>query len=195
MIYMSIMLAQAMSIGGLNIYDIIFKTILQLPMCIGGSGWGCITGDISHDFIYGLFIPHVVLILFLFVATRGLGHKGLETLLGIGVYVFIIYSGFYPFFATLTLMWLVISLFIAGFYFFWGRVIHPTRSKELFKLGFLQAKNKAERRKTEQALRSDIEYLRKELERARKAKDKESIKSISNALTERELQLRELERG
>ncbi|MCD6477418.1 MAG: hypothetical protein J7K87_00225 [Candidatus Aenigmarchaeota archaeon] len=192
---MPLELAQAMTVGGLNLYDLIFKSILQLHQCMGGSGWGCITGDLAHDFVYTLFIPHVVLILFLFIATRGLGHRGLETLLGIGVYVFIIYSGWYPFFATMTLLWLVISLFIAGFYFFWGRVIHPTRSRELFRLGFIQAKQKAERRKTEQALREDIEYLKKELEAARKENDRESIKAISRALTERELQLRELERS
>ncbi len=184
--------AQVASLGESSLYDMIFNTILQLPECVGDATWGCVNGSLPHDFIYALFIPHIVLLIFLFIATKGIGHKGLEALLGIGVYVFIIYSGWYAFFANLTLLWLIVSLFIAGFYFFWGRIIHPTRSKELFKIGFNQAKKSKEKKMEEQALKSDITYLKKQLAEARKRHRTDEIKTLSEELTRREMQLREL---
>lgn len=191
---MSLILSQMLSFGDSSLYDTIFKTILQLPECVGDSTWGCINGYMPHDFIYALFIPHIVLLIFLFIATKGIGHRGLESLLGIGVYIFIIYSGWYALFANLTMLWMVVSLFIASFYFFWGRIVHPTRSRELFKLGFDSAKKSKEKRKREDALRRDISYLRSQLEEARRRGRTEEIKNISTQLTKRELELRELQR-
>ncbi|UCG95727.1 MAG: hypothetical protein JSV92_01615 [archaeon] len=194
MMIMSLMLAQTVSLTELNLYDLIFKTILKLPQCQGDATWGCINGVFAHDFIFAFFIPHLVLLIFLFIATKGIGHKGLEALLGIGVYIFIVYSGWYAFFASLTIIWMIVSLFIASFYFFWGRIVHPTRSRELFKMGYERAKKSKEKRLTEEALISDIKYLERQLNEARRGRRTEEIKAISEELTKRRMQLKELQR-
>ena len=85
-------MAQVFNFAESNLYDLIFKNILQLPDCSGGANWGCVNGFFPHDFIYGLLIPHIILLIFLYIATKGIGHKGLESLLGIGAYIFIVYS-------------------------------------------------------------------------------------------------------
>lgn len=93
------------------------------------------TGVFTHDFIFALFIPHIVLIFFLFISFRQLGHKGIETLLGIGAYIFIIQIGWYPIFATLTVWWMVIAI-VTGFYFFIvGKIISPGKTSSVFQAG------------------------------------------------------------
>lgn len=187
---MSVMLAQAISLGGLNLYDLIFKTILQLPECTGGDGWGCINGVFAHDFIYGLFLPHIVILIFLYLGIKSVQHRGIGSLLGIGLYTFIVYSGWYAFFASLTLFWIVLTIFITGFYFFFGRIFHPARSDQIFNIAYKKAKDSGERKKMERTLREDILYLKKQLNKAKG----ENRKVISEELTKKELQLRELER-
>lgn len=132
----------------LNLYDLIFKTILGLSECSGGwwgaeSFWsflspgkvGCITGDPSHDIIFSLFLPHVILIFFLYLAFRQLGHRGIESLLGVGAYIFIIQMGWYPAFADLTIFWLMIVLVTGIWWFIVGKIISPAKSSSLFSLG------------------------------------------------------------
>ena len=179
----------------LDLYNLIFKTVLQLPDCTGKATWGCVNGVFPHDFIYGLLIPHIILLIFLFIASKGIGHKGLEMLLGVGVYIFIVYSGWYPIFASLSIFWLILSIFIASFYFFWGKILHPVRSRELFKLGYIKAKKSAEKVKRIEALKSDIAYLRRALEKAKKSGSKEEIETLAKELTKKELELRELMRS
>lgn len=120
-----------------NLYDLIFKTILKLPMCSGPaggfwSGWGCIMGpqNFSHDFIIALLIPHIIILIFIFLAARGLEHGGLSTLFGLSIYIFIVYSGWYPIFAQLTLLWLVATIFISTYFFIVGKFFPPSKIQE-----------------------------------------------------------------
>lgn len=184
------MLAQVGSLNGFNLYDLIFRTILQLPECTGDGTWGCINGVFAHDFIYGLFLPHIIILIFLYLGIKSVPHRGIGSLLGIGIYTFIIYSGWYAFFSSLTIFWIILTIFITGFYFFLGRIFHPARSDQIFNIAYKKAKEGKERKKIESALRSDIVYLKKQLSKA-KGEDR---KSISEELTKKELQLRELER-
>ena len=192
---MSVMLAQAISLGDLNLYDLIFKTILQLPQCTSDGTWGCINGVFAHDFIYGLFLPHIVILIFLYLGVKSVPHRGIGSLLGIGIYTFIIYSGWYALLSSLTIFWIILTIFITGFYFFFGRIFHPSRSDQIFKLAYGKAKSGAEKRKTEQSLVSDIAFLKKRLKDARKSGlTSDEIKELAKQLTARELQLRELQR-
>ncbi len=177
------------------LYDLIFKTIFKLPECTHGQEWGCINGVYSHDFIYGLFLPHIIIIIFIYLGTSSLKHKGIATLFGIGIYTFIVYSGWYSLFASLSMFWIVLTLFITGFYFFFGRIFHPSRSNMVFDLVYKKTRESVEKRKRKEALISDIRYLKKKLEKARKIGDTEAIKSISEELTKKELELRELMRS
>ncbi len=186
------MLAQTLSFGGIDLQELIFKTILQLPQCSGSSEWGCVNGVFAHDFIYGLFLPHIIILIFIYLGIKSVQHTGIGTLLGIGIYTFIVYAGWYPLFASLTIFWLILTIFITGFYFFFGRIFHPSRSEQIFKLAYKKAKDSGSKRKTEDALRHDISYLKKQLRSARSQSEK---KEIAKELTKREMQLRELLRS
>ena len=186
------MLAQAISFGDLSLFDLIFKTILQLPQCSAGATWGCVTGvNFAQDFIYGVFLPHIVILFFLYLAIRTVQHAGIGMLIGIGIYTYIVYSGLYPLFASLTMFWLVLTIFLTSFYFFFGKVIHPTRSNQIFNLFYKKTRSGAEKRKIERSLEQDIGYLRKELKNAKNIDEK---KSLREELTKKELELREIRR-
>lgn len=116
-----------------DLYDFIFKTILQLPRCTGGGDWGCLTGDFSHDFIISLLLPHIIILIFIYGASQGLGHKGLSSLFGLGIYTFVIYSGWYPLFATFTLFWLVIAIVISFYFFIVGKIFPPAKTESIQK--------------------------------------------------------------
>ena len=187
-------LAQAIDLTSLNLYDLIFKTILQLPTCTGGGEWGCINGVFAHDFIYGLFLPHIIILIFLYLGIKNMPHRGIGSLLGIGIYTFIVYSGWYSLFASFTIFWIMLTIFITGFYFFFGRIFHPARSDQIFNMTYKKVKESTEKRKLEEALRSDIAYLRKQLNEARRRGRTKEIETLSKELTRKELELRELMR-
>lgn len=114
------------------LYELIFKTILQVPKCGPGGGWGCLAGNFSHDFIYALLLPHIVLLVFLYIISRTemifQKHTGLGTLFGLGAYIFIIYSGWYSFLASWLVFWLALTIVVAFGYFFLGKIISPAVS-------------------------------------------------------------------
>lgn len=123
-----------------SLYDILFKQILGLSQCTGMGKYqfGCLTGDIAHDFLFGLFLPHIVILIFLYLFSdwahlRTRHHAGLGTLLGIGAYIFIIYIGWYSIIALWGMWWLAVGIVLGFFNFLWTRVIHPTKTGEVMK--------------------------------------------------------------
>lgn len=128
-----------------GLYDLIFVEILGLDYCSAVKGWeiledvhfGCVTGEPSHDLIFALFLPHVIIAIFLFLfsgwANLRQQHKGLSTLLGVAAYVFIIYVGWYGTIATFALLWLGLGIVFSFFNFLWSRIIHPTKAGDLIK--------------------------------------------------------------
>lgn len=144
-----------MSSGDLNLYDLIFKTFLQLPDCMREGSWGCINGVFAHDFVYALLLPHIVLLIFIFGASRIGEHKGLATLLGIAIYIFIIYGGYYAIFASFTLFWLALSIFISAGLFIMGKIINPAKAQSIYGL----IKNQRSKR----VLREEIHRLENQL--------------------------------
>jgi hypothetical protein len=71
---------------------------------------------------------------------------GLESLLGIGTYIFIIQMGWYPIFASLTLWWLLITIGLGFYFFVVGKIIPPAKSSAYGQLaenlgGWIKEKN------------------------------------------------------
>jgi len=143
--------------GDLNLYDFIFNTVLRLPECMGTQEWGCISGVFAHDFIYALLLPHIVLLIFIWGASKIGEHKGLATLLAVAIYIFIVYGGYYAFFASFTLFWLALSIFISSGLFIMGKIINPSKAQSLYGL-FRGQRNK-------RILREEIHRLEAELRR------------------------------
>lgn len=167
----------------INLYDLIFKMFLGLSKCGPGGGWGCITGEFTHDFVFSLFLPHIVLATFLFLLFRNLGHKGLETLLGIGGYIFIVQMGFYPLFASLTLWWMLITIGLGAYFFIVAKIFPPAKSGSLFRGGKAVGKwiSKERRRgMSEEKLLAELK------QRAKTTNDPEERKEILRAISELE---------
>ena len=177
---MPVMLAQmAGSLSDVSLYDLIFKTVLQMPQCAGGATWGCVNGIFSHDFIFGLLLPHIVLIIFIFGAAEFGPHKGLSTLLGMGIYIFIVYSGWYALFASLTLFWLALSLILSTFFFISGRIISPAKAESL---AMIARKGKQKRMLKEEIRRIENQLRRPNLSPDEKAKLQEALANAQKDL-------------
>ncbi|MFP4115713.1 MAG: hypothetical protein ACLFTQ_00700 [Candidatus Aenigmatarchaeota archaeon] len=125
----------------IDLHELIFEIFFELERCPAGvepgdiGSWGCLTGEISHDFIFSLFLPHIILAVFIYLLYRGLGHKGLESLLGVGTYIFIVQMGWYGFFATYAIYWMLITMGLGFFFFIVGKIIPPAKTGGLFALG------------------------------------------------------------
>lgn len=177
------------------LYELIFKTILQVPQCGPGGGWGCLTGNFSHDFIYALLLPHIVLLVFLYIVSRTelifQKHTGLGTLFGLGVYIFIVYSGWYAFLASWLVIWLALTIVLAFGYFFLGKIISPSLTKGRFeigkKVGGYLSKPWDKQRKLNK-INEDIAIVNRELD---KHKDNEKL---AQKLAELKLEKRQIER-
>ncbi len=118
-----------------SLYELLFEGFLKLNECTGNNTWGCFNTDFQHDFVFALFIPHVVLAVFFYMAFRGLGNRGLETLLAIAGYVFMIQMNWYPLFATLTLWWMTGAVLIAFYFFVISKFLHPAKAGAYGKAG------------------------------------------------------------
>jgi len=148
-----------------NLYNFIFKTILQLPRCTSSStgfwsGWGCIIGpqNFAHDFIISLLLPHIIILIFIYGTSRGLlsEHSGLGTLFGLAIYTFVVYSGWYAIFARFTLLWLALTIFFSFYVFVVGKIFPPSKSLQLSNM----FANKKSRRMLEARIRSIEAELR-----------------------------------
>lgn len=175
-----------------SLYDFLFKQILGLSKCsgMGKYQFGCITGEFTHDFIFALFLPHIVILIFLFLfsdwGNLRRHHAGLSTLLGIGAYIFIIYIGWYPIIALWSIYWLGLGIALSFFSFLWTRIIHPTKTTELMKaakgIGDSIGKSAAESKKLRLLLKRKrrLERLKKQSkhprERARYAEKLEEVR-------------------
>lgn len=159
-----------------DLYEMFFEVVLQLPRCTGSEGWGCWAGpeNFAHDFIYALFLPHVVLLIFLFIFSDTLSmrtkHKGLGVMLSVAAYVYIIYAGWYSIIATFLTFWLVLSIGLGLITFVVSRIFPPVKTRARMGLGEEVAKalkgSKSKEKKIEKidAYISAFEELRDEAE-------------------------------
>lgn len=148
----------------LDIFRIIFEQILRIDPSLLYK-----YSTIQDQLLYLVFIPHVILILFIYafsIATvaRVIGpHKGLRYLVSIVAYIYIVWSGWYgTLLVPLLLGWFWIALVLGLFIFFVSMIISPARAAAGVKLageaGKMLAKKPAERK----TLENEIEDLQRE---------------------------------
>jgi hypothetical protein len=84
-----------------NIWELLIEDILQVSSRL-------VTGNFADDFIFIIFLPSIFLIAFIYFVSHVVlkGHRGISILLGIGMYVYIIFAGWYS-----------VMVSIARFYF------------------------------------------------------------------------------
>lgn len=132
--------------------------------------------QMQDKLLYLIFIPHILLIIFIWifadsVARIGGGiHTGIRALVAIGTYIFLIFAGWYgtwivPIFVGLWQIILVLALitFVAS------RFIHPARAKEMMALGKVMGEKVTEKGKIRKKLeheRDAVKRMIKEIERA-----------------------------
>lgn len=166
----------------IDLFNLLFEAFLGMPDCGMGGGWGCITCEFTHDFVFSLLLPHIILATFFFVLFKDLGHKGLESLLGIGSYIFIVQMGWYPLFASLTLWWLLITIGLGIYFFVVGKIIPPAKSsaygKAGEKLGQWFKKKQLENKSDEEIKR----MLKEEMKQAYSEGNKKKAEKISQIL-------------
>jgi len=144
--------------------------------------------------LYLIFIPHILLLIFIWifadsVARIGGGiHKGIRALTAIGVYVFLIFGGWYgawivPIFVGL---WQII-LALALITFVASRFIHPARAKEMMALGKLVGEKVTEKSK----IRKKLEHERDALKRMIKEIEK-THPTTTEGMQYKEMQLAQL---
>ncbi len=146
-------------------YELVFEMIFRVPECPVGEGWGCLTGDLSHDLIFSLFLPHIILLIFLFMITRKLpgdgNHGGLQILFGIGAYVFIVYTGIYGILTYWLVVWMAITLFVGFLSFFTDKIFgSPSQRKLLGKKVGEYMKKSNDKREALRHIQQDIDDLR-----------------------------------
>ncbi len=133
-----------------NLYTIFFTQFLGLVQCGSqAGGYGCYTGNITHDLIFNFLLPHVLIIGFILTFAGGgiVKNKGFQILLGVASYVVIIALGWYPFLASTMVWWFIVLLAFAIFNFISGGIFHPTRFEEMYKRGYLKGLSKQDKKK------------------------------------------------
>jgi hypothetical protein len=123
--------------GSSNLTNLIFSQLLKI------SSTNIIHyTSIQDQVLYLIFIPHIILFLFLYAFSIGIvarvtgGHVGFSRLLGIAAYIYIIWSGWYgTFLIPLLNAWFVIALFFGLIVFLITAVMHPARGVAIEELG------------------------------------------------------------
>lgn len=172
------LLAQmAFDLSKINISDIIFQVLKVTP-----------TGNLQADFLNLIFFPHVIILFWLFIIARGpifmAVHRGLGTLLAIALYIFVIWYGWYPMIANLSLIWLGITIVVSFFYFMMPKFLHPGTTSSVFGLGALAGGAISKRRnidKTIARLQEDLRDAQNELNNATSDRQRGEIQTFLQA--------------
>ncbi len=110
-----------------DLFTVVFEQFLRIsPQLISKYP------TVQDQLLYLILIPHAILILFLIAFGRGMvgraigQHKGLNILISVIAYVYIIWSGWYgTLLVPLTIGWFYIALVITLFVFFISIIWHP----------------------------------------------------------------------
>jgi hypothetical protein len=99
-----------------DIGTLIFVEILQIHQYPGDP----FTGNIIRDLIMHLFLPSVLIIMFIYAILGfiNLGHTKLKLLMGIAMYLFVVAGGYFSFFALLSDFYFIFLIFIVGAIYF-----------------------------------------------------------------------------
>ena len=86
-------------------------------------------------------------------------------MLSTGIYVFIVYNGWYAMIASLSMFWLTITIFISLFYFILPIIVHPSVTKQRYEIGKKIKSSVLEHRnvgKAIEGLSEDIEAMKQD---------------------------------
>lgn len=99
-----------------DIGDILFREILKVSAYPGAP----FTGNIINDIVLYFFIPTVLLIMVVFVLLGRIAvqQKGLRLLLGVAIYLFVVFSGYFSVFILLGTAYFFLLVFIIGIIYF-----------------------------------------------------------------------------
>ncbi len=189
-------------ISGIDLQSIVFEQILKVHP----------TGNFQADFLNLIFFPHLVIVLWLFLIAKSnlflRLHRGLGFLLSAGIYIFIIYYGWYAMIASFSVFWLSVTILISLFYFMLPIFVHPSVTRRRFNIGKSIGSSLAEKRALQKAIDALGEEIRLIKENIRynedilksdssseseKAKALESINQMKIRLLETEKEKRRLE--
>lgn len=179
-------------VGSIDLTRIVYELLKVTP-----------SGNFQADFLNLIFFPHVVIALFLFIfadiTTFRQRHQGIAALLSLAVYIFIVYYGFYAIIASLSVIWLGVTILLTFGYFFLGKLIHPMKSTA----GYLAAKsfgggniNKTIEllREDRADLQRDLANARRELNRATEERDEHRRGEIEDRIGDIEKEIREVDK-
>ena len=114
-----------------EIAEMIFFDIFKLEAgTVASAGY-----SLPNQIINLLIIPHIVLFIFLFSATKFVARtisSGIQKLLMLGLYLFIVINGWYAAFASLSQFWMFLLLGASAvFFFIGGRIAKPSDVERL----------------------------------------------------------------
>lgn len=100
-----------------EIVQFLFGDLLRCPWCIAQQ-----SGNVMEDVVMMFLLPTIIIILFVFILLKDLkilrGSKMMELLIGIGVYLFIVFGGYFEIFAELTKSYFIFLIFLLGVMYF-----------------------------------------------------------------------------
>ena len=145
------------------IEQLVFVQILKIS-----SGLLSQYHTMADRLFYLIFIPHIVLIIFIYVfadsaARMGGGiHMGMRTLIGLATYITIVFTGWYgtllvPIFVNIWQMMVILGLVA----FIGSRFLHPGRAAEMMALGKMAGEKITEKGKIRKKLEHDRDALRR----------------------------------
>lgn len=154
-----------------DLFNLIFVEILKISPNLLSQYY-----TIQDRIIHLLFLPHVILFLFLW----GFGmmivppstdnpNKGLRYLITLTAYIVIVYQGWYgTFLIPLLQTWFYIMLFFGLFLFFISKIFHPLTAKKFGNVGTAMGKSLGEkmaRGKQVEALEDELKFIRKRMDK------------------------------
>lgn len=157
-----------------------------------------VTGDFQHDFLFLIFFPHVIIIIWLYFVARAPSfmarHQGMGTLLALAIYIFIVYNGWYATIANLAIIWLGITIVVSFFYFMLPKFFHPGAGEERFKVGKAIGDKLFSRREIDKKIH-DLVVLKAEAQQKWNNANNDRDRQVwTQAMKEYEEEIKELER-
>ncbi len=104
-----------MAYGTFSIYDFIFYDILKFPPMTP-----ILNGELQHDFVFGLFVPSLILVMFLYFSLGplfGQEHAGIRKLVMLAGFMVALTLGWYPIIAGLGNLLFVLVMGFGLLYF------------------------------------------------------------------------------
>lgn len=183
-----------------GIEKIIFVEILKISSSVlNNPQWAATMQD---RLLYLIFIPHVLLVIFIWIFADNVSrigggtHVGIRTLVSIATYVFIVFAGWYgslivPIFVGLWQLILAVALIS----FVLSRFLHPARAKEMMALGKVVGEKVTEKGKIRKKLEHERDAVRRMMREIQKspARTQEGMQYKEMQLAQLRAKLAEIE--